>query len=70
MITIKNEEQIALMRESCRLLGIVHKELEGFLRPGISTLDVDSFGESLIRKLGGIPNFKTTMVFPPQFVSR
>ncbi|MBQ8139626.1 MAG: type I methionyl aminopeptidase [Lachnospiraceae bacterium] len=64
MITIKNEEQIALMRESCRLLGIVHKELKEFLRPGVSTLDVDSFGESLIRKLGGIPNFKNYNGFP------
>lgn len=64
MITIKNEEEIALMRESCRLLGIVHKELAGYLKPGISTLDVDTYGESLIRKLGGIPNFKNYNGYP------
>ncbi|MCR4617323.1 MAG: type I methionyl aminopeptidase [Lachnospiraceae bacterium] len=64
MITIKNDEEIALMRESCRLLGIVHKELKGYLRPGVSTLDVDTYGESLIRKLGGIPNFKNYNGFP------
>ncbi len=64
MIRIKNEEEIALMRESCRLLGIVHKELAGYLRPGLSTLDVDTFGESLIRKLGGIPNFKNYNGYP------
>ena len=64
MITIKNEEEIALMRESCRLLGIVHKELAGYLKPGISTLDIDTFGEALIRKLGGIPNFKNYNGYP------
>lgn len=64
MITIKNEEEIALMRESCRLLGIVHKELAGYLKPGLSTLDVDTYGESLIRKLGGIPNFKNYNGYP------
>ena len=64
MITIKNEEEIALIRESCRLLGIVHKELAGYLKPGLSTLDVDTYGESLIRKLGGIPNFKNYNGYP------
>ena len=52
------------MRESCRLLGIVHRELAGYLRPGLSTLDVDTYGETLIRKLGGIPNFKNYNGFP------
>lgn len=64
MISIKNEEEIALMRESCRLLGIVHKELAGYLKPGLSTLDIDTYGESLIRKLGGVPNFKNYNGYP------
>ncbi len=56
-IIIKTDEQIELMRESCRLLSIVHKELEAFVRPGISTKDIDIMGDRLIRELGGIPNF-------------
>lgn len=40
-IIIKNEKQIELIRESCRLLAIVHKELEEFIRPGISTKAID-----------------------------
>ena len=56
-IIIKNEQEIQLIRESCRLLGIVHKELEEFIKPGISTKDIDIKGDQLIRKLGGIPNF-------------
>lgn len=56
-IIIKNEQQIELIRESCRRLAIVHKELEEFIRPGISTKDIDILGDQLIRKLDGIPNF-------------
>lgn len=55
-IIIKKEEQIKLIRESCRRLALVHQELEGFIRPGISTKDIDIFGDQLIRKLEGIPN--------------
>lgn len=63
-ITIKSEREIELMRESCRLLAIVHKELEEFIRPGISTEDVNSKGDALIRKLGCIPNFKDYNGYP------
>lgn len=56
-IIIKNERQIDLIRESCRRLAIVHKELEEYIRPGISTKDIDVFGDQLIRRLDGIPNF-------------
>lgn len=56
-IIIKTEEQIKLIRESCRLISIVHKELEEYIRPGVSTKEIDIKGDILIRKLGGIPNF-------------
>lgn len=56
-VTIKSAREIELMRESCRLLELVHKELGEFIRPGISTADIDALGEKLIRGYGGIPNF-------------
>lgn len=56
-IIIKNEQQIDLIRESCRRLALVHQELEEFIRPGISTKEIDILGDQLIRKLEGIPNF-------------
>ena len=64
MITIKTENEIALMRESGRLLAIVHDELAEMIKPGISTLDIDRKGEELIAKLGGIPNFKNYNGYP------
>ena len=56
-VTIKTAREIELMREAGRLLEKVHNELAEFVRPGISTLDIDRFGEKLIRSLGCTPNF-------------
>ena len=63
-VTIKSEREIELMRESCRLLAIVHKEMEEAIRPGMTTMDIDSIGDSVIRKLGCIPNFKNYQGYP------
>lgn len=63
-VTIKSEREIELMRESCRLLAIVHKEMEEAIRPGMSTMDIDNIGDSVIRKLGCIPNFKNYHGYP------
>ena len=63
-VSIKSPREIELMRESCRLLSIVHKEMEEAIRPGMSTLEIDILGESVIRKLGCIPNFKNYHGYP------
>ena len=56
-VSIKTAKEIEKMREAGRLLEQVHDELEQFIKPGISTLDIDRLGESLIRKMGCTPNF-------------
>ena len=63
-ISIKSSREIELMRESCRLLSIVHKEMEEAIKPGMSTMDIDILGEKTIRKLGCIPNFKNYNGYP------
>ncbi len=63
-VTIKSAREIELMRESCRLLAQVHKELEHAIKPGMSTLDIDILGDTLIRKMGCIPNFKNYNGYP------
>lgn len=63
-VPIRTEEEIRRMRTAGKMLATVHEELHEFLRPGISTKDVDRFGESVIRKLGGIPNFLGYGGFP------
>ncbi len=63
-VTIKSEREIELMRQSCKLLEEVHDELGRFIKPGISTWDIDHYGEELIRERGGIPNFLNYNGYP------
>ena len=56
-ITIKSEREIELMAEAGKILERVHNELEKALRPGMSTKDVDTLGEEIIRSYGCIPSF-------------
>ena len=56
-VTIKSENEIALMRESCHRLAQVHKELAAIVLPGISTFEINRTADELIRSHGGIPNF-------------
>ena len=45
-VSIKTANEIELMREAGKLLEKVHDELKDFIRPGISTLDIDQYGET------------------------
>ncbi|MCM1254164.1 MAG: type I methionyl aminopeptidase [Clostridium sp.] len=56
-VTIKSAREIDLMRESGRILSIVHDELGKAIHPGMSTKDIDRMGEELIRSYDCVPNF-------------
>ena len=47
-VTIKSVDEIELMRESGKLLAQVFKMLDNFIKPGVSTIDIDSQVESYI----------------------
>ena len=63
-VTIKSAREIELMREAGRLLAEVDDELAAFVKPGISTKDIDKLGEKLIRDRGCIPNFLNYNGYP------
>ena len=63
-VTIKSEREIALMRESCRILSGVFDRMAESIHPGMSTKDIDILGEKLIREAGCIPNFKNYNGYP------
>ncbi len=63
-VTIKSEKEIELMREAGRILAIVHEELKEFVRPGISTLDIDKKGYEIIKSFGCIPSFLNYEGYP------
>ena len=52
------------MREPGKVTGKILKELEDFIKPGISTMDIDKFVEDTIRAHGMIPAFKGYGGFP------
>ena len=57
MIIIKSEQEIQLMRESGKVTGYILKELEDFIKPGISTKDINDHVEKIITDNGMIPTF-------------
>jgi methionyl aminopeptidase len=63
-VTIKSKREIELMREAGKILEDVHNQLAEIIRPGISTLEIDQFGEKAIRAHGCIPNFLNYNGFP------
>lgn len=64
MIIIKSKQEIDIMREAGKVTGQVLKELEDFIKPGVSTMEIDSFVENFIRSKGMIPSFKGLYDFP------
>ncbi len=64
MIIIKSQQEIEIMREPGKVTGKILKELEDFIKPGISTMDIDKFVEDTIRAHGMIPAFKGYGGFP------
>ncbi len=63
-VTIKSEREIELMREAGIILAIVHEELEKFVKPGLSTLDIDKKANEIIRSYDCIPSFLNYNGFP------
>ncbi len=64
MILIKTPHEIDLIRESCRILVDTFKEVEGHIKPGIKTIELDRIAERYIRSRGGVPSFKGFHGFP------
>ena len=65
MISIKSPEQIEKMRVAGRLTAKVLEALDGFIQPGISTMDVDAFCEDyIVNTLKSIPGSKGQYGYP------
>ncbi|WP_407311108.1 type I methionyl aminopeptidase [Desulfosporosinus sp. SB140] len=52
MVKIKTPQQIALMAEAGKILTACHRELRKMIRPGITTLQIDSFADDFIQSHG------------------
>ena len=57
-ISIKTEQEIAIMRKAGHALAEIMRELEKEIKPGIDTLQLDKLAEELVFAHGGKAAFK------------
>jgi methionyl aminopeptidase len=57
MIRLKNAKQMDGIRESCRMLSAMFKELVPLVQTGVETLELDLWAQDWIKRAGGRPAF-------------
>lgn len=70
MIIIKSDAEIEMMKIPAKLTAEILRDLEGFIKPGISTHDIDQFVEKRILEGGMYRPSRDTAAFPPAHVFR
>ncbi len=56
-IFLKTEDEIELMRQANRLVGLTLAELAKHIQPGVSTKQLDRIADEFIRDHGAVPTF-------------
>ncbi len=64
MIPIKSEKDLRMLRDSGEILAAVMHKVQGSIRPGMTTSDIDSLSEEFILKENALPAFKGYNGFP------
>ncbi len=64
MIFLKSEEEVLLIKESAQVLGKAHAEVAKWIKPGITTKQLDKVAEEFIKDHKGLPSFKGYNGFP------
>ncbi|OAS86963.1 MULTISPECIES: type I methionyl aminopeptidase [Metabacillus] len=58
MIICKTQRELEIMREAGRIVALTHQELQKYIKPGISTKELDAIAEKYILGCDAIPSFK------------
>ncbi|MFD1675668.1 type I methionyl aminopeptidase [Alicyclobacillus fodiniaquatilis] len=64
MIVLKSKHEIHLMKEAGKVVAGCHEGLRTFIRPGITTMEIDAFVESFMRKYNMEPAQKGYKGYP------
>ena len=56
-VKLKSAEEIEIMREAGRIVAQAHQAMREALRPGVSTKELDTIAETVIRDHGATPAF-------------
>ena len=64
MITLKSKREIELMRIAGNIVYKTHQYLKPYLKPGITTQEIDDLADKYIRSLDAIPSCKNYQGYP------
>ncbi|MBA2249192.1 MAG: type I methionyl aminopeptidase [Chitinophagaceae bacterium] len=64
MIKYKTAEEVELIRQSCALVSDTIAHVAAMIKPGVTTLELDTAAEKYIRDNGAVPSFKNYKGFP------
>jgi methionyl aminopeptidase len=65
-IKIKSEDELKLMRSSCAVAAKVLEEIGSFIKPGVTTMQVDNFAAEQIKRHGAKSAFLGYRKYPRQ----
>jgi methionyl aminopeptidase len=63
-VAIRSAREVELIRASCRIVAEVLERAREWVKPGVSTLELDRLAEELMRARGGEPSFKGYLGYP------
>jgi methionyl aminopeptidase len=64
MIVVKTPDEVELMRESALMVGEILAEVARFIRPGVTTQQLNDLSEQYIRDNAAVPSFKNLYGYP------
>ena len=64
MIVLKSERDLDAMRPACAVASAVLEEVSGFVRPGVTTREIDAFAASRIKQYGAKSAFLGYRKYP------
>jgi methionyl aminopeptidase len=64
VIVIKSKSELALMRQAGRIVARTLAELKQYVRPGVTTYELDQLAQRIITRHGAVPTFKGYRGFP------
>ncbi len=64
MIVIKNERDLEAMRPACAVAGVVLSEVANYIRPGLTTIELDEYAAARIRHHGAKSAFLGYRKYP------
>lgn len=64
MIYLKTEDEIGLLRESGQIVAKALGEVAHYIKPGVTTKQLDNIAEETIRSFGAVPSFLNYNGFP------